>query len=156
MLKYCLDKWNQNNGLLRSKLENDFSLNTCDYVYLVKLVVEYILNPGEDDRYGLWDSRNITVIDNGDYQGTQLFLIPMKTYQPSESEYLMTYVDYGSCSACDTLKAIQDRSNNRMTERQVKDVMTLCKDIVTNMVKPYNRGWRFREGFEEVHYNHGE
>jgi hypothetical protein len=149
MLKYCLDKWNKNKGLLKEKVKKDSSLNECDYRYLVKLVVDFVLNPGEDDR---WDSEHITVIDNGDYQGTQLFLIPRDTYQPSEYDYLMTYVNYGSCSGCDTLISIQDiwGDEKGLTERQVKDFMTLCKDLVTNMVKPYNCGWRSEEGFEQV------
>lgn len=148
MLKYCLNKWNENRGLLEEKLSKDSTLNSCDYKYLVELVVDFILNPGECDK---WDSKHITVVDNGDYQGTQLFLIPRDSYQPSEYEYLMTYVGYGSCSGCDTLLAIQDWSNEKdLTERQVKDFMTLCKDLITGMIKPYNCGWRSEEEFEEV------
>lgn len=99
-----------------------------------------------------WDAENITVVDNGDYQGTQLFLIPRDTYQPSESEYLMTYVGYGSCSGCDTLQAIQDWSiDDRLLEpEQVEDFMKLCKDLVTNMILPYNIGWRASSEFEPV------
>jgi hypothetical protein len=154
MLKYCLSKWEQNKKLLEEKLKTDSSLNGCDYTYLVKLVVDYILNDGQPIwELGCetkWDSERITVIDNGDYQGTQLFLIPCKTYQPCEYEYLMTYVGYGSCSGCDTLKAIQDWGDKLLTEKQVKDFMTLCKDILTNTIKPYNGGWRFEKDFEEV------
>ena len=154
MLKYCLDKWNQNKGLLEEKLKKDSTLNSCDYSYLVKLVVDFILNTGEDSPDGMrWNSENITMIDNGDYQGTQLFMIPLETYQPSEYEYLITYVGYGSCSGCDTLLSIQNWGDKPLTEIQVKDFMTLCKDIVTNIVKPYNCGWRSKEGFEEVTVN---
>lgn len=153
MLKYCLNKWNQNRGLLEEKLKTDTTLNSCDYSDLVKLVVDFILNPGGDIK---WDSDEITVVDNGDYQGTQLFLIPRKTYQPCEYEYLMTYVGYGSCSGCDTLQAIQDYREKPLTEEQVKDFMTLCKDLLTNMVKPYNCGWRHEEDFVEVTMEGGD
>ena len=155
MLKYCLDKWNQNKGLLEEQLKKDTTLNSCDcdYVDLVKLIVDFILNPGVDIK---WNSDEITVVDNGDYQGTQLFLIPRMTYQPSEYEYLMTYVGYGSCSGCDTLQAIHDYSENPLTEEQVKDFMTLCKDLLTNMVKPYNAGWRHEEDFVEVTLKGGD
>ncbi len=150
MLKYCLNKWNQNKGLLEEQLKKDTTLNSCNYDYLVKLIVDFILNPGA--QYGdiVWDSNEITVVDDGDYQGTQLFLIPRKTYQPGEYDYLMTYVGYGSCSGCDTLQAIQDWHNNTLTEKQVKDFMTLCKDLLTGMIKPYNAGWRHEEDFVEV------
>ena len=125
MIKYCLNRWNENQQKLRQQLETDTSLNGCDDKYLV---------------------------DNGDYQGTQLFLIPRDTYQPSESEYLMTYVGYGSCSGCDTLQAIQDWSiDDRLLEpEQVEDFMKLCKDLVTNMILPYNIGWRASSEFEPV------
>ena len=147
MLKYCLTKWNQNKGLLEEKLKKDTTLNSCDYDYLVKLVVDFILNPGADM---VWDSENITTVNDGDYQGTLLFLIPEKTYQPGEYDYLMTYVGYGSCSGCDTLQAIQDWHSKSLTEEQVKDFMTLCKDLLTGMIKPYNCGWRSEEDFTEV------
>lgn len=149
MLKYCLDKWNENKSVLEARLKADSTLNSCQYIDLVKLVVDCILNYGID--YGKkWDSDKITVIDNGEYQGTQLFLIPKETYQPSEYEYLMTYVNYGSCTVCDTLQAIQGWHEEPLTEKQVGDFMQLCKDLLTNMIKPYNSGWREDKEFEQV------
>ena len=150
MIKYCLDKWNKNRKRLENVLRKDQTLNSCEYEYLVKLVVDNILNDEENNYLDKWDSSNITKIDNGDYQGTQLFLIPVKTYQPSEYEYLMTYVDYGSCSGCDTLLSIQDWDDKLPTDSQVKDLMQLCKDLVTNMIKPYNCGWREDDRFKDV------
>jgi len=153
MLKYCLNKWDQNKDLLERRLVNGTEWNACDYVDLVKLVVDCILNgersSDEYDNERKWDSDGITVIDNGDYQGTLLFLIPRDRYQPAEYEYLMTYVGYGSCSGCDTLQAIQEWGDKHLTTTQVKDFMTLCKDILTNMIKPYNSGWRFDKDFEK-------
>ena len=151
MIKYCLDKWNENQKRLEAVLAADTSLNKCDYKYLVRLVVKHILNGDADSNfcYG-WDAEHITEVDNGDYQGTLLFLIPRDTDQPSEYEYLMTYVGYGSCCGCDTLQSIQDWGENTVNDRQLKDFMALCKDLVTNMVKPYNCGWRNEEEFEAV------
>ncbi|MCC0670566.1 MULTISPECIES: hypothetical protein [unclassified Clostridioides] len=139
MIKYCKEKWIKNKTRLREALlESDFinSDSYCSYEDLVKLSVKYILNDDidEDDK---WDSDNITEIDNGHYQGTLLYLIPKKTYQPDEREYLMTYVGYGSCSGCDVLEWILDKSENK-----IKDYMLLCKDIISNIIKPYNFGWR--------------
>ena len=116
---------------------------------LVEMVVEYILNPssGYGDTY---DKEKITLIDNGDYQGTQLFMIPLDTYQPSASEYLLTYVSYGSCSGCDTLLSIQDWNDGKLTDSQVKDFMGLCKDLVCNIIKPYNAGWRNNDKYTEI------
>lgn len=149
MLKYCRDKWEENKDRLEQALREADGLNECDYKELVVMVVKHILNPGEDD-YNTYDSSRITVIDNGDYQGTQLFMIPMDTYQPAEYEYLLTCVGYGSCSGCDTLLSIQDWGEGKLTDSQVKDFMKLCKDLVCVMVKPYNGGWRQDDGFTEV------
>lgn len=138
MVRYCIDKWDSNKGELEAAIKSDKGLNSCSYGYLVKLVTKHILNPGADMEYKEWDEEKITTIDNGDYQGTQLFLIPKKTYQPGANEYLLTYQYYGSCSGCDSLQAIQDWSEDTPTDKQVKDYMTLCKDIICNMIRPYN------------------
>lgn len=153
MLKYCLRKWDENKKKLEEELLKDPDLNTCEYKHIVEKVVEIILNTNEKE---LWNSAAITEIDDGNYQGTLLFLIPRKTYQPFEYEYLMTYVGYGSCSGCDTLQAIQEFGKGLISEDQLKDFMTLCKDIITNMVKPYNSGWRNAEEFTEVEIDEGE
>lgn len=155
MLKYCLECWDKHKDDLTKELRSRTDLNQCDYTDLVKLIVKTVfVEPVGNPEWGnAWDAENITSIDNGDYQGTLLFLIPMDTYQPSESEYLMTYVRYGSCSVCDTLQSIQlGYSNEALEEAQVKDFMALCKDIVTNTIRPYNYGWRTDERFVEVKY----
>lgn len=152
MLKYCLRKWDENKKKLEEELLKDPNLNECEYKHIVEKVVEIILNTNEEY---LWNTEGITEIDDGDYQGTLLFLIPRKTYQPLEYEYLMTYVGYGSCSGCDTLQAIQDYGESPISEDQLKDFMALCKDIITNMIKPYNCGWRNEEEFTEVEFNEG-
>ena len=152
MLKYCLKKWDENKKKLEEELLKDPLLNECEYKHIVEKVVEIILNTNEEY---LWNTEGITEIDDGDYQGTLLFLIPRKTSQPSEYEYLMTYVGYGSCSGCDALLAIQDYGEKQISEDQLKDFMALCKDIITNMIKPYNCGWRNEEEFTEVEFNEG-
>lgn len=152
MLKYCLRKWDENKKKLEEELLKDPNLNECKYKHIVEKVVEIILNTNEEY---LWNTEGITEIDDGDYQGTLLFLIPRKTYQPTEWEYLMTYVGYGSCSGCDALQAIQDYGENPISEDQLKGFMALCKDIITNMIKPYNCGWRNEEEFTEVEFNEG-
>ena len=152
MLKYCLRKWDENKKKLEEELLKDPDLNKCQYIHIVEKVVEIILNTNEEY---LWNTEGITEIDDGGYQGALLFLIPRKTYQPSEYEYLMTYAKYGSYPRCDTLQAIQDYGENLISEDQLKDFMALCKDIITNMIKPYNRGWRNEEEFTEVEFNEG-
>lgn len=147
MLKYCYEKWDKNKGVLEEKLRKT-DLSMVGYLDLLRLTVECILN---DNEYGLkWDSKRITAIDNGDYQGTLLYLIPQDCYQPSEYEYLMTYMGYGSCSGCDLLQSIQPWDESDITDDTVKDFMSLCKDFITNMIKPYNTGWREDDRFEQM------
>ena len=148
MLKYCYEKWIENKSILEERLRTCGQLSRCDYVDLLKMTVECILNKNEQGM--LWDPEEITVINNGDYQGTLLFLIPEETYQPCEYQYLMTYVGYGSCSYCDTLQAIQPWKESDITDETVKDFMALCKDLITNMTKPYNNGWRNKAEFEHI------
>ena len=114
MLKYCRDKWYENKDKLEEAIRNSDDLNFCNYKTLVEMIVEYILNPSSDDNsIDEFDEDEITVIDNGDYQGTQLFMIPRKTYQPSAGDYLLTYTYYGSCSGCDTLQGMQKWSDEK-------------------------------------------
>ncbi len=151
MIKYFIDKWNKNQKHLKSVIENSGDLDKWDYIDIVKLVVDNILNHNLECSDYKFDSEQITEINNGEYQGTLLYVIPVKTYQPNESEYIMTFVDYGSCSGCDTLQAIQSEYSWKQVDKSetVKDFMTLCKDLVCNMVKPYNTGWRKDDRFVE-------
>ena len=123
---------------------------SCKYSDLVKYVVKYILNEEigiceyDDIKFNL---DNIYEIDDGDYQGTLLYVIPFDTYQPASFEYIMAHCNYGSCSGCDTLLAIQDETKD---EVKLDSYMTLCRHIVCNIVKPYNEGWRYNEIFKTV------
>ena len=151
MIKFCVEQWDKNKEKLEKHLSKRTDLNDCEYRLLVELVVEYIFNDNEyfDCKF---NKNKITCIDNGDYQGTLLYLIPRDTYQPSEYEYLMTYVEYGSCSGCDTLQSIQiwSMEDNHLTPKQLRLFMALCKDIVINTIKPYNTGWKHDERFDVV------
>lgn len=149
MIKYCKDKWSKNHNVLYEVLCEKLKLSELEYYEykdLVKLTVIHILNDDEDIE---WDTENITEIDNGHYQGTLLYLIPKSTYQPDELDYLMTYVGYGSCCACDTLQSIQYMCRGDQAEA-IKEYMLLCKDIICNIVKPYNNGWRHEDIFDIV------
>ena len=99
-----------------------------EYMDIVKAVVEIL---GADSDYDVPDPDRIHVIDDGDYQGTLLFIIAAKGYQPND--YWAVKVDYGSCSGCDTLEAIRSHNDNPPTPEQVKDYMTLALHIVQEL-----------------------
>lgn len=138
MLKYCVDQWEKNKDNLREALEQfDFDKHYMSYKVLMSLIITHIL----EDK---WDSENFTTIDDGDYQGTLLFVIPERTYQPGAGNYLMTYVGYGSCDCCDTMLSILGGSDSR-----VDDLMTLALHMVQRMIHPYTYSWN-EEFYKEI------
>ena len=146
MMKIMKDKWAKNEKRFKQALENIKDLNAISYDELVKLAFENIYNSDCKNDFEYLDLDNITTIDNGDYQGTVLYVIPFNTYQPSEYEYLMTYVRYGSCSGCDTLLEIKEYDND---EIKLKCFLQLGKDIICNTIKPYNEAWRNKSWYDE-------
>ena len=146
MLKIVVEKWWKNKNKLEDAFRTKTGWNSCTYLDLVKETVNIILNDESDK----WDIKHITEIDNGDYQGTLLYLIPEKTYQPSEYEYLMTHVSYGSCSGCDTLLAAQEWGDGLLKERQIKEFMSMSLHLLENMIKPYNEGWHNNADYDQV------
>ena len=148
MMKKC---WDANKDKLRNLLAERTDLNGCEYNDLVKLTFETIYNAHTDlAGYPTLNVDNITIIDDGDYQGTLLFLIPFNTYQPSEYEYVMSFINYGSCSGCDALQGVQSWGNygkEKPTEEQLDGFMNICKDLICNAIKPYNCAWREDENW---------
>lgn len=144
MIRYCLEQWDKNKNVLHNCLKSkDIGFfMSLDYKEICRLVFSYILNGTIS-----FDIDNITEINNGDYQGTLIYLIPFDTYQPSEYEYFMTYIGYGSCSVCDALQSLQSEDDK---EVMTTELMQICKDIVSNCIVPYNYGWRNEKRFETV------
>jgi hypothetical protein len=99
-----------------------------DYKEIVSIVVEIL----QDESEYAPDPTKIHVIDDGDYQGTLVFVIGSQGYQPYWYWYVI--VDYGSCSGCDTLEGIsrgyEDKSPN---EEQIKEYMDLTLHIVQGL-----------------------
>lgn len=153
MIKYALKKWSENKDVLRNAIQQTEKdkRGAWNYNDIVKLACRYIFNENTADKDPKINIDGITMIDNGDYQGTLLFMMPFDTYQPAEYEYLMTYVGYGSCSGCDTLQRIQLDEMYYDVESDddlIDSYMALCKDIVSNTIRPYNTGWRNNIIFE--------
>jgi hypothetical protein len=80
------------------------------------------------------DADRITVIDHGDYQGTQLFIIAEQGYQPSH--YYAVCVNYGSCSHCDTFCGIADWNDGENPElSRAKQYVDLALHIFQSITK---------------------
>lgn len=97
-----------------------------DYFSIVENIIT-LLNKYDED-YNK-PSTKVHAINDGDYQGTLLFLIPTDTYQPDGYYYVKVY--YGSCSGCDTLEGIRIYEYDKApSEEQVKDYMMLSLHII--------------------------
>lgn len=146
MIKYCLEKWNKNSERLFEKIRSSGNAyQSWTYTDLVIMISECIF---EKEYFG------VTTIAYPDNRRHRLFLIAEHTYQPSETGYLMTYVDYGSCSGCDTFESIKadyiNSWDDPISEKQANNIFTLCRDIVNHTIKPYNHGWRNDPRFDHV------
>lgn len=129
MEKEIIKQWDNNKNILENYFRTTKQSEYCDYETIVQKIFELCVIESFDDYYR-WDVENMTVVDNGDYQGTQIFIIPSETYQPSIGDYVITSVGYGSCSGCDTLQGISEYSRGLPTEDQVKEYMTLALHLV--------------------------
>ena len=81
-----------------------------------------------DEEYGTPDFTNIHRVDDGDYQGTLLFIVPERCYQPNK--YWIVKVSYGSCSHCDTYQSIDEISDVREKSSQFT---TLALHMIESM-----------------------
>jgi hypothetical protein len=112
----------------RDKLREQFAKNPpSNYEALVKAVVDIL----KTDEYGGITSERLHTIDDGDYQGTLLFVIGAEGYQPSTYWYVK--VSYGSCSGCDTLEAIDRSYDGTVSEQALDDYMMLALHIVQGL-----------------------
>ena len=128
MDKFIVNQWEENKHLLESHFKSTPQSEYSSYKSIVELVFT-LCTPRYND-YDTVDIDKMTVIDDGHYQGTEIFIIPSTTYQPGVNEYIVTHTHYGSCSGCDTLQGISGYSDELPSESQVKDYMTLALHIV--------------------------
>ena len=80
-----------------------------DESYKSLLIKALELTVDTDKDYPCPDVSRITTIDDGNSQGTLLFVVGETGYPPSE--YWFVKVSYGSCSACDTLQAVESKED---------------------------------------------
>lgn len=127
MIKELVKRFMDNKGELARVFAQ---AHPSDYADLVKSVVTFL---SADPECPQLDPQRIHQIDDGDYQGTLIYVIAAQGYQPYE--YWYTNVSYGSCSGCDTLESIRDYCDEKPTPQQVVEYMTLALHIVQRMKK---------------------
>ena len=128
---------------IRQDLWNNLAEKRTDphywsYESILKLTIETMFT-GDYNSWGSPDPNRITKIDEGDYQGTLVFVIGQTGYQPAT--YWATKVSYGSCSGCDTLQAIEEDTQDvagsdweqELTDQAINDLCTLALHMIQNM-----------------------
>lgn len=130
MIKEFVEKWDKYKGNLENYFRNTEQKEYQDYKDIVKALFENVINQGETDYWNKFNIEKMTLIDDGDYQGTQIFIIPLDTYQPNVEDYVVTNTYYGSCSGCDTLQGISYYEQGLPSENQVKAYMKLSLHLL--------------------------
>lgn len=131
MIQSFVNSFEKNKDKIRSFFEaghpdeyKDIVRNVIKFMEIDYMMDEGLINNPDPNR--------IHEIDDGDYQGTLCFVISEKGYKPNN--YYTVLVGYGSCSGCDTLKAIRmDDIGNKPTKEQIDDYMTLSLHIVQRL-----------------------
>lgn len=113
MIQEFVDRWEANKESARSAFQKEWP---NDYQSIVKTVITTITK--EEGYYDEPDPSRIHTIDDGDYQGTLLFVIASFGYQPSD--YWFVKVGYGSCSGCDALQALSGYGESRDVDQLMK------------------------------------
>ena len=123
MIKKFVERFMQNQEEVLAAFRSE---HPSDYLDVVKVVVKAI-----SDEHDGPDINRIHEIDDGEYQGTLVYVIAEQGYQPSR--YWVTTVSYGSCSGCDTLQSIADYSDDVPTEYQAEQYYQLALNLVQDM-----------------------
>jgi hypothetical protein len=128
MIKEFADRFIERQAEVKAKIA---ASRPGSYTDIVRLVVETVTDGG----YDAIDPERIHSVDDGDYQGTLVFVIGAKGYQPYDYWYVQ--VSYGSCSGCDTLQAIEETwdEDAPLTGREVEGYYTLCLHVAQGLKK---------------------
>ena len=135
MIEEFTKRWFERSHMVRSLFEAQMPGAYRDIVTAVVAMLH------DEDKYGSIDPEHIHEINDGNYQGTLVYVIGASGYQPDDYWYVK--VGYGSCSGCDTLGNILSGNWGHESEEEVKawkqaaldQLMTLALHIVQGLKK---------------------
>ncbi|MBO7695925.1 MAG: hypothetical protein J6T10_25105 [Methanobrevibacter sp.] len=127
MIAEFVDGWYRYKDELEDYFRNTPQKEYSKYSDIVKLLFEKVIN--QEDDYG-FDTENFLVIDDGHYQGTQIFIFHKNVCQPNIEDYVYTDTYYGSCSYCDTLQRIHNYEDGYPNEEQINSYMQLALNLL--------------------------
>ncbi len=127
MIEAIVLQWERNKHKLESWFRENKHPSYKSYDEILKKIFELVIT---DRKY---DTDRMTVIDNGEYSGDLIFIIPEDTYNPTIEEHLLTWTGYGSCSGCDAILSISQYEEGLPNEEQVQEYMTLALHLIQRM-----------------------
>lgn len=128
MIQKFVDRFMAKKGQLREQFK---AQRPESYSVIVRAVVEAVMDENDYDCDSP-DPERIHEIDDGDYQGTLVFVVGAQGYQPFKYWYIR--ISYGSCSGCDTLDRIHMESwEDTPTDSQVSQYIDLALYVVQCM-----------------------
>mgnify|MGYP003348214952 CR=1 FL=1 len=110
MIEQFTKRWFSHNHIVREQFEKELPHSYSDIVEAVITMLH------DEDEYASIDPERIHKIDDGNYQGTLVYVIGESGYQPSTYWYVK--VEYGSCSGCDTLENILSGDYGHETQEE--------------------------------------
>lgn len=152
MIKDFVDAWEKNKWKLKEYFTNTRQEEYDSYEAIVEQIFKIVINPYIDNELcgTPFNIDDINVLDDGDYQGTQIFILHKDTYQPSIEDYVYVGNYYGSCSGCDTLLAINNYGDDIPTLAQVKDYMTLALHLIQKFKSFLDTDYEELSEFEDL------
>jgi len=125
MIQEYIDKFQE----IKPKLLKQFEENEPDsYKDILVQTIEMMF---PDSDYNEPNISELTVLDHGDYQGTQVFIMPESGYQPND--YFVVKVSYGSCSGCDTYEAYSTYGDD--PKRSAPEMLTMALHMIQSLKK---------------------
>ncbi len=124
MILNYVKQWEERKHLLEQWL-NENEPNSYESIY--EMLFNLVVTKPNDDEYSEWDWGRFVKIDDGTFQGNEIYILCSNEYQPSLTDYIFTSVAYGSCTVCDTFQSIEMLEDKA---ERVKQYMTLALHMV--------------------------
>ena len=84
MIQEYIDAWNERKDIFEHWLRHCVNANRMSYEDIVRGIVTEVINPTVEDTYSnVLDIGKMRVIDDGDWQGTTIYIIPKTHTNPT-------------------------------------------------------------------------
>ena len=131
MIKEFVEKWDKNKDKLKEYFSKTPQSEYENYEGIVKALFEKVINAGlEHYSSQRFCTEKMITIDDGKYDGTQIFILHRNTVAPELKNYVYTNTYYGTCPGCDTLLAIQDNLEQLPDKNQIEGYMTIALHLL--------------------------